>query len=142
MGNQNGVAMLIGRILLSLIFFASGVGKIFDFEGTTAYMEVAGMPMTGLFLVGAIVFELVGGASIIVGFKARIGAILLIVFLVPATFVFHAFWNMPEEQQQIQMIMFMKNLSILGGLIVIIGGGPGPISLDERKGTRLEVPND
>ena len=122
---------LPGRILISLIFFMSGIGKIFDFSGTTAYMEnVGNMPMASILLVGAIVLELAGGLSIILGFKARIGAILLMVFLIPATLIFHDFWTFPEEQQKIQMIMFMKNLSIFGALLTIVAYGSGPFSLD------------
>lgn len=125
---------LPGRILISLIFFMSGVGKIFDFGGTTAYMEnVGNMPAASLLLVGAILFELAGGLSIILGFKARIGAVLLMVFLIPATLIFHDFWTFPEDQQKIQMIMFMKNLSIFGALLTILAYGSGPFSLDGGK---------
>jgi len=123
---------ILARVLLALIFVMSGVGKIGDFGGTTEYMAKHGMPIPALFLVGAIVFELAGGLSIMTGFKARWGALLLIVFLIPATFIFHAFWTYEPDAQRMQMINFMKNLSILGGLLLIVARGAGPLSVDAR----------
>jgi len=123
-----------GRFFFTLIFIMSGLGKIADWQGTTAYMSAAGMPMVDLFLGGAIVLEVVGGLSILLGYRARWGALLLIVFLVPATFIFHAFWTLPAEAQQMQMILFMKNISMLGALIFITINGAGPASLDRRAG--------
>jgi len=127
------VGMLVGRILMSLIFVLSGFGKIGDFAGTTFYMESHGMPLPALFLLGAIAFEVLGGLSLATGFKGRWGAAALIVFLIPATLIFHAFWTLPEAEQRPQMIHFMKNLSILGALIFYAAVGPGPISFDGRR---------
>ena len=79
----------IGRILIALIFILSASGKIADFGGTQAYMAQYGMPATGLLLVGAIALELFGGLSVLLGFRARWGAIALFVFLIPATLIFH-----------------------------------------------------
>lgn len=129
----NRLAPLAGRIFLTLIFVSSGVGKIFQWDGTAAYMVAQGMPLVPYFLFGAIVLELAGGLSVMLGFKARLGAVALLVFLLPATFIFHAFWALPEAEQQIQMIMFMKNLAIMGGLLMIVGRGAGPFALDNRK---------
>ena len=122
---------LIGRILLCMIFVMSGIGMVFDFANTTGYMEKEGMPAAPLVLVGAISLEIVGGLMVLTGFKARIGALLLlIVFLVPATFIFHHFWTLEGQEQQMQMINFMKNLSILGALLLIVARGAGPLSVD------------
>lgn len=117
-------APLIGRILLALIFLMSGVSKIGDFAGTQAYMESYGMPATAVFLVGAIVFEVAGALMIMLGYYARVGAIALIVFLIPATLIFHM-----DFGDRTQMIMFMKNLSIMGGLLFVTAYGPGSYSL-------------
>lgn len=117
-------ASLIGRILLALIFLMSGVSKIGDFAGTQAYMESYGMPATAVFLVGAIVFEVAGALMIMLGYYARVGAIALIVFLIPATLIFHM-----DFGDRTQMIMFMKNLSIMGGLLFVTAYGPGSYSL-------------
>jgi putative oxidoreductase len=124
---------LAARILIAQIFIASGLGKIMDWSGTEASMASRGMFWIPLFLLGAIVFELAGGLSLALGYKARLGALLLIVFLIPTTLVFHNFWTYPPEEQKLQMIMFMKNLSILGGLLMVLTYGPGLLSVDARK---------
>ncbi len=129
-------AVLLGRIALALIFILSGLGKIFDFTGTTEYMADHGMPAASILLVGAIVFEIAGGLSVLLGFKARLGAVLLLVFLVPASLIFHNFWAIEGDGQEIQMIMFMKNLSIGGGLLFLLGTGAGPLSLDARADSK------
>ena len=121
-------APLIGRIFLSLIFILSGFGKIGDFSVTKQYMASVGMPAVGFFLVMAIIFEIVGGLSVISGFKARWGAIILIIFLIPATLIFHR--NIGD---QMQMIQVMKNLALIGGLLMVVSFGPGAFSIDNKK---------
>lgn len=132
MSSLQGFAAPVGRILLALIFFSSGIGKIFTFDGTTQYMAAQGMPMPVLFLVGAIAVEILGGLSIIVGFKARWGALALIGFTVVASLIFHPFWALEGMERQIQMIMFMKNLSMIGGLLLVVAYGAGRLSIDQR----------
>jgi len=126
-------APLAGRIFLSLIFVMSGLSKIGGWSGSAGYMASKGMPMVPLFLAGAILFEVLGGLSVLLGFKAKIGAAALIVFLIPTSFIFHSFWALEGMEQQMQMIMFMKNLSIMGGLLLVMGLGSGPLSLDNRN---------
>ncbi len=133
MENTKSFFVLSGRILLSLIFVMSGFSKISGWENTLGYMASKGMPMTQFFLFMAIVIEIAGGLSLLMGYKTRVGASLLIVFLIPATLIFHNFWTLTGMEQQMQMIMFMKNLAIIGGLLVVAGFGPGQISLDARK---------
>jgi putative oxidoreductase len=116
---------LIGRILVAQIFFISGVSKIFDLSGTQQYMDSYGIPLTVLFLVSAIIIELGGSISVLLGYKARLGAGALLIFLIPVTIIFHTNFS-----ERLQIIMFMKNLSIIGGLLMIIAYGPGEISLD------------
>ena len=123
---------LAGRLVLAAIFVMSALGKIGNWEGTTGYMAAKGMPFMSLFLLGAIALEVLGGASIVLGFKARLGALLLIVFLIPATLIFHNFWAFGGQQMQQQMVHFLKNLSILGGLLFVATHGAGPFSLDSR----------
>jgi putative oxidoreductase len=128
-----GALSLAGRIMLSTIFLMSAVGKkVPDFNGTAGYMESVGMPAPALMLVGAIVFLIVGSVSVIVGYHARIGAALLLVFLVLATYYFHAFWKLEGKEAQDEMIQFMKNLSMAGAMVFIIGNGPGAWSLDQK----------
>ncbi|UCD57100.1 MAG: DoxX family protein [Candidatus Hydrogenedentota bacterium] len=118
---------LSARVLISQIFLASGWGKIMDPSGTQHYMAAHGMPLTALFLVGAIVLELGGGLSVLLGYKARWGAVALIVFLIPTTLIFHTAFA-----ERLQQIMFMKNSAILGGLLMVACFGSGPLSLDAR----------
>lgn len=119
---------LLSRLLISMIFIISGLGKIFDPAATTGYMKSVGMPAVGFFLIMAIIFELGGGISVLIGYKAQLGALALIVFLIPTTLIFHTNFS-----DQIQMIMFMKNLAILGALIAIATNGPGAMSLDTKE---------
>lgn len=119
---------LIGRIFLSLIFILSGFGKIGDFSVTRQYMGSVGIPLTGIMLVLAIIFELVGGFSLLLGYKARWGAGILIVFLILATGFFHL--NLGDQNE---MIQFMKNLAIIGGLLMVVTYGPGEFSIDNKK---------
>jgi putative oxidoreductase len=88
-------------------------------------------------LAGAIVFLIAGSLSVILGFKTRIGAGLLLVFLVLATYFFHDFWTLEDAQaQQAQMIQFMKNLALMGTMLFLMANGPGQMSLDQRKKSR------
>jgi putative oxidoreductase len=130
---SNGVVALLGRVFLSAIFIVSSLMHIANFKGTEAFMASQGMPTVGFFLVMAIILELIGGLMVLLGFNTKLGAAMLIVFLLPATFIFHRFWGLEDPQRQMQMINFMKNMSILGGLLVIFALGPGPKSLDQRN---------
>ncbi len=118
-------AIFIGRILLVLIFLQSGAGKVANFQGTAQYMASHGMPYTNFFLVGAIFFELVGSITVILGFFARFGTALLLIFLIPTTLIFHNIFVDPK-----MMIQFMKNVSRFGGLLVLLAAGAGRFSLD------------
>jgi putative oxidoreductase len=109
---------LLARVLLGLIFVMSGFSKITGFESTQQYMASYGLPLTAVLLVGAIVVEILGGLSIILGLWARAGAAALVLFLIPATLIFHT-----EFGQRTQMIMFLKNLSIMGGLLLLMAHG-------------------
>jgi putative oxidoreductase len=117
---------LFGRILVVLIFLQSGIEKIGDFQGTAKYMASHGIaPYTNFFLVGAVFFELVGVITLVLGYYARFGAFLLLLFLIPTTIIFHG--NFAEQSQ---MVHFMKNVSMFGGLLVLLAVGAGRFSLD------------
>ena len=113
---------LTGRVFLATIFLASAFGKITNFQGTTDYMAAHGMPVAGLLCLCAIVLEVLGGLSLVLGYFTRWGAVALLVFMVPATLIFHV---SPDQR-----IQFLKNLAIMGGLLQIAAFGPGNISLD------------
>jgi putative oxidoreductase len=130
-GVLRGLLTVLGRLLLCAIFLLSAVGnKIPHFSDVAKVMESAGVPAPQLLLVGAIVFLVAGSLSVIVGYKARIGAVLLLTFLVLASYYFHPFWKLQGQAQQEQMIQFMKNLSMMGAMLFIMANGSGPMSLD------------
>ena len=110
---MNRYVPLVARIFLSVIFLKSGLNKIFDFSGTQENMAAQGIPGTGFFLVLTIIVLLLGGFSILFGYKIRLGAWLLIGFLIPATLIFHT--NFPQEE-----VSFFKNLGLMGGLLMVV----------------------
>ncbi len=124
-------AMLVGRILLAVIFLNSGIGKIENFAGTAQYMAKAGMPYTSFFLLGAIFCEIVGSVTVILGWLTRLGTTILLIFLIPTTLIFHGHFS-----DHGQVIHFMKNASMFGGLLILLAAGPGPLSLDYLFGGR------
>ena len=136
-----GILTVAGRVTLSTIFFLSAVGnKIPHFQDVAGVMEKVGVPAPQLMLSGAISFLIVGSLSVALGFKARWGASLLLVFLVLATYYFHAFWLLEGPEQQAQMIQFMKNLSLVGAMLMVIANGSGPMSLDNVVFARRTSP--
>jgi putative oxidoreductase len=129
-----GPATAIARFLLTFIFLSSVANKVMNFGPTTEYMATNGMPLPPLMLVIAIVLLVAGGLSVLLGYQARIGAALLILFLITATWFFHAFWTFGDPgEAQSQMIQFMKNMGLMGAMLFIIANGSGPWSLDGRK---------
>jgi putative oxidoreductase len=118
-----------GRVLLALMFVAAGYGKIGGYEGTQGYMESMGVP--GMLLPLVIALELGGGLAIIAGWQTRIIAILLAGFCLVAAFIFHL-----DFADRMQSIMFMKNLSVAGGFLLLAAYGPGAFALDNRSASR------
>ncbi len=118
----------LGRVLYSLIFILSSFQHFT--QGTIDYAASQGVPMASLLVPFSAILALAGGLSILVGFKARYGAWLIVLFLVPVTLSIHHFWTFTNAgEYQIQMIMFMKNISMLGAALIITQLGSGPCSL-------------
>jgi len=126
-------APLLGRILVAFLFLRSGFGKMMGFSAVAAGMAKKGLPFAELLLAGAIVFEIAGGLMLVLGWKARWGALLLILFTLPVTFLYHDFWNFDGQQYGRQLTQFVKNVSILGALFFVMGMGSGPLSLEKTK---------
>ncbi|WP_293000730.1 DoxX family protein [Nevskia sp.] len=125
--NPNNPALeLAGRILLASLFLLAGLTKLGGYAGTEAYMASVGVP--GALLPLVIALEIGGAASIIVGFKTRLVAVLLAGFSVAAAALFHN-----NFADQIQTILFLKNVSIAGGFLILAANGPGAWSLDGRR---------
>jgi len=138
-----GPLTVLGRLLLCTIFFMAAEGnKIPHFSDVAKVMESAGVPAPQFLLAGAIVFLVVGSLSVIVGYKARIGAVLLLTFLVLASYYFHPFWKLEGQAQQEQMIHFMKNLSMMGAMLFVMANGSGPMSVDSLLHKRATAPAD
>ncbi len=111
--------MMAGRVLLSLIFILSGVSKIMDWSGTAQLLAAQGLPLVPLLLGAATVIEIAGGLALLLGWNARWGAWLLFLYLIPTTLIFHNFWALTGADQQTQLVNFLKNLSIMGGLLLV-----------------------
>ena len=121
---------LIGRAFLAAIFLKAAVSNTLGFSGIVGMMTERGLPFPPLLLAGNIFCTLVGGLLILLGFKARIGAILLIIFLVPTTFVFHNAFADAEKWND-----FLKNFGLVGAMLFIYYYGTGPVSLDAASAT-------
>jgi len=130
MNALNRFGPLAARILIALIFVLSGFGKITGFEGTVGYIASKGLPLPQLAAIGALIVELGGGILLIIGWKARWAAAAMLVFTALAAALFHNFWALPPDQAQNQMIHFMKNISMMGGLLFVVIHGSGALSAD------------
>ncbi len=138
-------AAAFGRMCLSLIFILAALNKLLDWQGTEQSVVAAlyafmnhtvaiewtqqiiqfALPWSALLAGCALAFELVGGLLLFLGLHVRFAAFLLAVFLIPATLLFHSFWFLQGAERDLQMTFFLKNLSIFGGLLVILGLGKG-----------------
>jgi putative oxidoreductase len=124
--------VLTGRVLFSLIFVMSGFSH-FN-QQIIQYAGHHGIVIPGLLVPLSGIIAIIGGLSILFGFKAKWGAWLIVLFLIPVTLSMHNFWSITDpEEHQMQMIMFMKNISMLGGTFIISYFGAGPISIDSRR---------
>ncbi len=123
---MNNIILLIGRVLLAHIFLLAGINKLNAYAGTQAYMESMGV--SGMLLPAVIALEIGAALLIIIGWQTRWSAYALAVFTVIAAFLFHS--NVAE---QMQMILFMKNIAITGGLLLLSASGPGQFSLDAKR---------
>lgn len=128
MEKLNPWGLLAGRFLLALMFVLAGYEKIGGFEGTQQYMAAVGVP--GGLLPLVILAELGGGLAIVFGLLTRVASAGLAVFTVLAALLFHA------DSDTVQQLLFMKNISIAGGLLILAATGPGRISLDHKFGWR------
>jgi putative oxidoreductase len=126
---------LAGRVLYSLIFIMASLGHFSKQE--IGYAAQQGVPMAGLLVPASGLVSLAGGLSILLGYRIKIGAWLLVLFLVPVTIMMHNFWAVKDPMMaQMQMAMFLKNVSMLGAALLISHFGAGPLSLDSRPRTR------
>jgi putative oxidoreductase len=119
---------LAARVCLCLIFLKAGISHILGFNSTALMMTKNGLPFANILLLFTVVFQLLGGLSLLLGYKVKIGSILLILFLIPATLVFHNFIADSNEIND-----FLKNIGLIGGLLMVIYTGAGALSIDSRQ---------
>ncbi|AEG92599.1 DoxX family protein [Ramlibacter tataouinensis] len=122
----------LGRALIALLFIPAGFSKIGGFAGVTGYIASKGLPMPAAGAALAIVVELLIGLMLLAGFKTRFSALVLAVFTVVASVVFHNFWALQGAQAMAQQQAFFKNIAVVGGLLVLMAFGPGGWSIDAR----------
>ena len=113
---------LAARVCLCLIFIKAGISHIIGYGSTVQMMTDQGLPIPDILLIFTILFQLLGGFSLLLGYKVKIGSILLIAFLIPATLVFH---NPVSDING-----FFKNIGLIGGLLMVIYAGAGALSID------------
>ncbi|HET6418918.1 MAG TPA: DoxX family protein [Geobacteraceae bacterium] len=121
---------LLGRILYAAIFLMSGPGHFT--QKSIGYAAAQGVPLAFLAVPISGILAIAGGLSILLGYKAKYGACLLVIFLVPVTLFMHRFWGVPDTMVMMQKVNFMKNMSMIGAALLIANLGSGPLSLDER----------
>ena len=125
--------VVVGRVLLALMFVLSGFGKLGNIAGTAGYIASGGLPAATALAVLVGLFEVLAGLALAIGFKARWAALGLALFTLLASLLFHQFWAAPAGQQMVQQLMFMKNLAIAGGMLMVAALGAGPLALDARR---------
>jgi putative oxidoreductase len=135
--SSTSIVPLFGRILMAAIFLISGLFKVAGYGQIVAYAATKGLPLAGLAIGCAAAVEIVGGLAVLVGFKVRIAAWLLFLYLIPTTLLFHNFWALQGIGRQDNMVHFLKNLAIMGGLLVLAANGAGAHSLDARANRKV-----
>lgn len=139
---MNNLLDLIGRILISAIFIYEGADSILFMEKTRSTMIEYGLTWkTDFLLYASIVFLVVGALMLLIGYRIRLGAWLLLTYWLPMTFIVFSFWNDPPETQRLNAILFMKNIAIAGGLIMIAAHGGGKFAL-QRLYPVSRIPRD
>lgn len=130
------VTDLIGRIFLATIFIFEAVDSILYFDKTKLAMTAHGVTWNQDFLLyGAIFLLTAGGLMVLFGYRSTLGAVLLLMYWVPVTFIVHDFWVYPKEELREQSILFMKNIAIIGGLLMLAGKGSGRYSIKKLLAT-------
>jgi putative oxidoreductase len=119
----NDLLILVARIFISSLFLWAGAAKVVHWKGSAEYMQFKKMPKS--LLPAAILMQIVGGLSVLLGFEARVGALLLIVFVIPSAFKMHDFWNLQGDERTTQKTLFMKDMAVLGGLVLFLVTGAG-----------------
>lgn len=125
---------LVGRLLVASLFLPAGIGKATQFAGAVGYVSSVGLPFPSIAAALAMALEIVGGIALILGYRTRFFALAFAGFTLVASFLFHAYWSAPADQQFTQQLLFFKNVAVAGGLLFVAVQGAGRWSLDARSG--------
>jgi putative oxidoreductase len=121
--------ILVARICISSLFLWAGMAKVFHWSGTVEYMESKKLPRISLLLPAAILMQILGGLSLLLGYYIHIGVIILILFMVPAAIKMHDFWNLSDPERTLEKTFFMKDVAVLGALLLLFATGAGRFSI-------------
>jgi len=139
---MNNIFDLVGRILISTIFFYEGIDSILYAEKTKFLMASYGITWKQDFLLySSIVFLMIGATMLLIGYRIRFGVWLLLIYWLPVTFIVYSFWDDPVPEQRLQAILFMKNIAVAGGLLMIAAHGGGKYSI-QRLFRVTKIPNE
>lgn len=138
------ILLFLGRLCISAIFLISGISKFVEYNATAQMMAAKGLSYVPVLLIIAALIEIICSLSLIFGYKTRLGSLILLLYLIPVTYVFHNFWALEGADRQLQMIMFLKNLAIFGGLLEVLAIGAGGCGCDRWcrpcKTTEIKTP--
>jgi putative oxidoreductase len=130
MNTWTNAAVVVGRILIAIIFVRAGINKLGSIDATAADMAKAGIPLSNILVFGAIAMELGAGLLVMAGLFTRWAALALFFYTLTLALIFHAYWAVPDAQARMQAAFFFGHLSMMGGMLVLAGTGPGAYSLD------------
>lgn len=126
--------MFLGRISIGVLFVWAASDKLLNWDVNSHLMASKGISLIPLFLIGAFFIELFGGISLLLGYRIRFGALLLLIYLVPTALIFHDFWMYPEGQERYQQtILFLETLGVFGGLLYVLACGGGCFAIDNKR---------
>jgi putative oxidoreductase len=131
MTDTNRFTTLFARILLGIVFLASGAMKIAGFSMVVGFAAAKGLPFPAVSIALAAAIEIAGAAMLFLGYRARLASFVLFLYLIPTTLIFHNFWAAHGLEAQTQLVNFLKNVAIMGGLLMVASAGPGRIALGE-----------
>ena len=127
---MKGISDLLGRIFLGIIFIYEGLDTLFFYEQTKDTMADYGITFwPDVLLIAVLTILFVGAFLVVIGYYARIGAFLLILYWLPFTLIVYSFWNDPPDLQRVHALYFMRNLAVLGGLLLLLANGSGEYSV-------------
>ena len=129
------ISPMLGRAILACFFLSEAYVRAVDWDGTVTLLALAGVPSPPLALFIAVSSMVLGGLSLLLGFRTRLGALALFAFTVAASVLFYDYWNLANPQARADAYaIFARNIAIAGGLLVLIGMGPGKFALDNMSG--------